>query len=105
MSSSRVLALAIPLLVIAGCTWVKPEPGAEQVAIRGAEQVASCERIGRTTVSVRERVAAVQRRPGRVEEELATLARNSAHEIGGNVIVADGPVSNGQRRYLVYRCE
>ena len=102
-----LLAIALPLLIglgLSGCTWVKPEAGADDVVVRTAAQVGQCERIGQTTTSVRDRVAAVQRRPGRVEEELETLARNSAAELGGNTLVADGPVRDGQRRFLIYSC-
>lgn len=91
-------------LLLSACTWVKTEPGAERVQLRSTEQVRHCERIGQTTTSVRDRVAGVQRKPGTVEEELANLARNSAIELGGDTIVADGPVRDGQRRFIVYRC-
>lgn len=91
-------------LIVSGCTWVKDEAGAEAVQLRTAEQVRTCERLGQTTVSVRDRVAGVQRKPGKVEEELETLARNSAIELGGNTIVVDGPVRDGQRRYSVWQC-
>ncbi len=103
----RVVAVCLLLVIgagLGGCTWVKPEAGADEVAVRSAAQVGQCERIGQTTTSVRDRVAAVQRSPGKVEEELETLARNSAAELGGNIIVADGPVRDGQRRFLIYTC-
>lgn len=96
--------LLIPLLGLSACTWVKTDPGAERVQVRSSDQVRQCERLGQTTASVRDRVAAVQRRPGRVEEELETLARNSAVDLGGDTIVAEGPVRDGQRRYSVWRC-
>lgn len=87
-----------------GCAWVKSDPGADQVAVAESHAVSGCERLGQTTVSLRDRVGAVQRRPGRVAEELAVLGRNSAAEIGGDTIVADGPVQDGQRRFNIYRC-
>lgn len=102
-----LFSVCVPLVIglgLSGCTWVKPEVGADDVLVRTAAQVGQCERIGQTTTSVRDRVAAVQRSPGRVEEELETLARNSAVELGGNTLVADGPVRDGQRRFLIYTC-
>lgn len=91
-------------LVLGGCTWVKTDPGAERVKLASASEVRQCQRLGQTTVSVRDRVSGVQRRAERVADELADLARNSALELGGDTIVADGPVRDGQRRFNVYRC-
>jgi hypothetical protein len=103
--SIRTMTLTLlAALAVSACTWVKTEPGAERVQLRSAEHVRNCERIGQTTTSVRDRVAAVQRRPGKVEDELDDLARNSAVELGGDTIVADSPVRDGQRRYIVYHC-
>ena len=97
--------LAFMILALGtGCTWVKTDPGAEQVRLASANEVRQCQRLGQTTVSVRDRVSGVQRRPGRVADELADLARNSAVEMNGDTIVADGPVVDGQRRFSVYRC-
>jgi len=95
---------AILTTLVGGCTWVELQSGAESVELRSASAVHSCERLGRTTTSVRERVGAFQRSPGKVEEELANLARNSALELGGDTIVADGPVRDGEQRFLIYRC-
>ncbi len=91
-------------LFASSCTWVKHDPGAEDIELVEADAVADCETLGRTTASVRDRVAAVQRNPGRVREELAALARNSALEMGGDTIVAAGPVDDGQRTFRIYRC-
>lgn len=99
------IPILFTIFIISGCAnWVKLEPGAENIRLVGPEHVTACERVGQATTSVRERVAAYQRKPGKVEEELANLARNSALEIGGDTIVTDGPVNDGQRRFLIYRC-
>jgi len=100
---SHLLAILIAS-VLGGCTWVKTDPGAEQVSLASPMEVRQCQRLGQTTVSVRDRVSGVQRRAERVADELADLARNSAIELGGDTIVADGPVRDGQRRFNVYRC-
>lgn len=90
--------------LISGCTWVKTEPGAERVRVATAAEVGQCQRLGQTTVSLRDRVGAVQRRPGRVADELAVLARNSAVEISGDTIVPAGPVQDGRRNFDIYSC-
>ena len=99
-----VIALTLVAFTLGGCTWVRTDPGAEQVALATPAEVRQCQRLGQTTVSVRDRVTGVQRRAERVADELADLARNSAVELGGDTIVADGPVRDGQRRFNVYRC-
>jgi len=104
MKSTLKLVLLIPCLFLAACTWVKIDPGADQVQLLTAEQVRQCEALGQATTSVRDRVAGVQRSPGKVEDELAALARNSAFEMGGNVIVRDSPVRGGQQRFRIYNC-
>ncbi|NBB92957.1 MAG: DUF4156 domain-containing protein [Gammaproteobacteria bacterium] len=96
--------IASAVVLTAGCTWVKLERGAEGVRLVQPSMVTNCERLGTTTTSVRDRVAGVERSPGRIEAELADLARNSAWELNGDTIVADGPIEDGQRRYVIYRC-
>jgi len=104
MKSTLKLVLLIPCLLLSACTWVKTDPGAEQVQLKTTEQVRGCEALGQATTSVRDRVAGVQRSPGKVEDELAALARNSALDLGGNTIVRDSPVRGGQQRFRIYNC-
>ncbi len=102
---ARLLTILILATAMAGCTtWVKLDDGAENIRLVPTGEVGNCERVGQTTVSVRDRVSLYQRRPAQVEKELANLARNSALEIGGDTIVADGPVDEGRQRFIVYRC-
>lgn len=101
---TRPLLLALSLW-ITGCAWVALDDDGRSVLAVEPSAVEECRRIGKTTVSVRDRVAAVQRSPSRVGSELETLARNSAAEMGGNRIVALTPVRDGAREYAVYRCD
>lgn len=98
------LMIGAAALVLAGCTWVKLERGAEGVRLVEPSHVRNCERLGSTTTSVRSRVAGVERSPAKVEAELADLARNSAWDMNGDTIVADGPIEDGERRFIIYRC-
>ncbi|WP_376696518.1 DUF4156 domain-containing protein [Wenzhouxiangella sp. EGI_FJ10305] len=99
-----LIAGAVAAALTAGCSWVKLERGAEGVRLVEPSMATNCERLGTTTTSVRERVAGVERSPGKVEAELADLARNSAWDLNGDTIVADGPVQDGERRFIIYRC-
>ncbi len=99
-----IAAGLLALGIVGGCTWVQPEDGAEEVRLVEKRHVEGCQRLGSTTTEVRDRVAAVQRRPGKVEEELDTLAKNSAAEAGGDTLVATSDVRDGRRTYDIYRC-
>lgn len=100
----RMLAAVVATALLAGCNWVDLKPGADTVDLRSPSQVHSCERLGATTTSVRDRVGIFNRDTDKVGRELADLARNSALELGGDTIVPDGPIEDGERRFLIYRC-
>jgi hypothetical protein len=69
-----------------------------------AEDVTACKRMGKTTVKTAPKVVGLKRHEYKVEEELDTLARNSAVELGGDTVVrVDEPVE-GRQVYEVYRC-
>ena len=89
---------------LVGCTWVKRPPAADRIVVVTEAEAASCTRLGQVRSSVRDRVAGVQRRAEKVAEELETLARTSAMELGGDALVPLGPVRGGAREYVVYRC-
>lgn len=101
------LRLASLLLggLLAGCTWVEMTPEAERVRIVPADRVADCRQIGTLSTYTKAKVAGVSRNDEKVKEELDTLARNEAAEMGADTIVADSEVSNGRREYVVYRCQ
>lgn len=99
-----VLLAVFATALLAGCSWVDLKPGADRVNLRSSSQVHSCERLGATTTSVRDRVGFYNRNSDKVGEELADLARNSALELGGDTIVPDGPIDDGERRFIIYRC-
>ena len=101
----KIMAGAIVLAaLLAGCTWVKPTPEGEKVVVLSAAEVKNCKRLGHTTVSVLSKVAGLDRHQEKVEKELKTLARNTAAEIGGDAVVPEGEIKDGQQRFGVYRC-
>lgn len=99
------IALLATVLACTGCTWVKPVPEAESIRIAGPAEVEACTRVGSTRASVRDRVASVQRSPGKVAEEIERLARASALEMGADTLVPAGPVRDGAREFIVYQCK
>jgi hypothetical protein len=98
-------ACALLLVGLAGgCTWVKTTAEGETVRVASAGDVDSCERKGKVTVSVKNRVAAVERKPTKVATELAALARNEAPGMGGDTVVPESAVAEGRQQFGVYRC-
>jgi hypothetical protein len=90
---------------LSACTWVKTTPEGEAVRVASADAVADCERKGKVTVSLKNRVAGVERKPTKVAEELATLARNEAAGLGGDTVVAETDPSEGSQVFGVYDCK
>ncbi len=100
----RLLVVLLVFGIHACADWVPLESRGQGVSVATAEKVRDCEYRGRTIVSVADRVAGVERDPARVAAELERLARNHAPKIGGDTIVPEGPVRDGERAYRVYRC-
>jgi len=100
-----ICVLMIGLAAAAGgCTWVKPTPAGESVQVASADAVGDCVRKGKVTVSLKNRVAGVERKPTKVANELATLARNEGATLGGDTVVAETAVSEGSQVFGVYQC-
>lgn len=104
MKYRRMMLLVMLPVVMAACTWVKVTPSAEKVRLLEDHQVGECKKLGKTTVSVLAKVAFVARDEETVEGELATLARNSAADMGGNAIVQVSKVVDGEQSFAVYHC-
>jgi hypothetical protein len=93
------------ILLLSGCTWVKPTPGGDHVQVASSPtEVVGCKQLGNTTVSLLDRVGAIKRNQKKVEDELSVLGRNSAAEMGGDTILPISEVFQGERRFAVYRC-
>lgn len=92
------------LLVMAGCTWVKTTPEGQKVRVLEPEEVASCKRIGNTTVTGKASLAGIDRNQNKVAEELRTLARNSAARIGGDTVVPVAGIKGDSQVFTVYKC-
>lgn len=95
----------ISSLSMAACTWVKPIPGSEQVALVKSAHVAQCKKIGIATARTKAKVALLQRKPVKVAEELLTLARSQAFDMGGDTIISKAAPEQGMQRFEVYSCK
>ena len=96
-----ILFLAFSL---SACTWVKLTPEGEKVRVLSAQEVQSCTKKGKTTVSVKADIAGIERDQDKVKEELEILARNSAIDLNGDTVVPASEIKDGKQVFDVYRC-
>jgi hypothetical protein len=109
MRSNSIVLLAASCLAVAvapSCAWVSLEPEAETVRVApSAEAVQGCQKVGTIQSQTTARIGFIARSKKKISEELDTLARNNAAEMGADTIVAEGPPSvEGQQRFAAYRC-
>lgn len=100
---NAVLAVAMTAL-LGGCSFVKLDSGAEEVLVLKAERTQDCERLGQTRVSVATKIGFIERGKSAISENLETLARNSATEMGGDTITAETQVSDGKQTFGIFDC-
>ena len=104
MPIRTLVASLLVCLGLAGCTWVKLTSEGETVSVTNTVD-AACKKLGTTTSIGRSELASIDRNKDKVAIELETLARNHAVGMGGNTIVAQGPVTQeGQQTFSVYHC-
>ena len=99
-----LVIMVVNFFLLAGCTWVHVSPPGEMVRVLSAAEVAGCEKVGVTTVSLLAEVVGVKRSQRKVATELETLGRNSGAEMGGDTIVPVSDIINGEQTFDVYRC-
>lgn len=90
--------------VLAGCTWVKPEPRSGQVELQTLADINLCRKLGEVTATTVGRVAFVDRDRAKMAAELVQLARNEAQVMGGDTIAALSEIRAGEQRFGVYKC-
>lgn len=103
MAVGRSLTL-VSLVLLTGCTFVKPTEQAVGVRVGTAAEVVNCQRLGQTSVSTLARVAGLPRYESSIQDELNTLARNSGAKMGGDTVVPAAPHEEGAQSFIIYRC-
>ena len=102
--SMVMLSAATAVVLMTGCAWVKPTPGGSRVSVVTNDQANYCEKIGQTKANTQKSVGFLDRNASKISEELITLARNSAYEMGGNAIIPITQVVDGKQTFAVLRC-
>lgn len=99
-----VMSLLIAAVVTSSCTWVKITPEGEKVRVLSKSEVTSCKKLGKTTTTLKDKIAGVKRNKEKVEKEMQALARNSAADMGGDTVVPISEVTEGRQIFDVYKC-
>ncbi len=97
-------AMIVLAASLTACTWVELTPEGERVRVLTAAEVAKCEVVGKTTVSLAAKVLGIKRHPEDVQNELNMLARNSAVDLRGDTVVPIAAPVDGKQTFAVYRC-
>ena len=102
--------IAVVLLTLSwsmsGCTWVSIDsPAAERVRVAQPSAVENCRKVGATKARTQPTLGIFDRSNAKVAEELQTMARNDAPGLGGDTVVAEGPISlEGVQDFGIYDC-
>lgn len=96
----------ISCLALSACqSWVQLTPeGAAVTLVGDAAKVSPCTRVGRANVQTLGKIAGVERGGQRLQDELLTLARNEAADLGGDTVVPESLITDGRQVFGVYRC-
>lgn len=100
----KVICTIAFCLAAGGCTWVEPKPGASSVSLVTSAHVSNCTSIGTSVSQVMAKIGFINRSDDKVAEELLTLAKNSAVEMGGDTLVAEGVPGEGTQKFRIYKC-
>ncbi|MDT8428863.1 MAG: DUF4156 domain-containing protein [Pseudomonadales bacterium] len=102
----NLFLLALTGSVMLSCSsWVQLTSAGTEVQLATPAEVTSCTRLGTSNANVLDRVAFIQRGTQRLQDELVTLARNDAGDMGGNRVVAESTITEGAQTFGVYRCD
>jgi len=105
MNLQRLSIVSGVITFTVACTWVEPVARAESVALVNDAHVVSCQKLGQTTSNVKDKLGIIKRRQHKVSEELLTLAKNTAVEMGGDSVVALSEPSDGEQSFAIFRCQ
>ncbi len=97
-------AISVLVLVLAGCTWVEPTKESSNVTLVKSYNVKTCLKLGAIKATVKHKVGVITRNPVVVTEELVTVAKNRAAEMGADSIVSQGELQEGTMSFDLYRC-
>lgn len=101
----KIFALFISFATFSACSnWVGLTIEGEGVRLATADEISNCSRLGRTRSHTLDRLIGVERGADRLQQELLTLAKNDAGAMGGDVIVPESLIEEGEQLFGIYSC-
>ena len=106
MKSNRLVRslFFLSIIFLEACVWVDLKPGGQSVRVVNASESPRCKRVGHVTSETTAEIIGIPRDGESVNNELTRIARNQAADMGGNAVLAIGPVRNGSQNFDVLRC-
>ncbi len=100
----KVALVLLTCVCLMACTWVKPEEGAQDIALVKPAHVETCKKLGTASATSKSKVLGITRGERKVAEELLVLAKNEALSLGGDTLVSETSPEEGQQHFSVYKC-
>ncbi|MDW8478771.1 MAG: DUF4156 domain-containing protein [Xanthomonadales bacterium] len=100
-AASATLPLAA---LLAGCAFVEPDARGREVEVAYFGVAGGCRPLGEVSVRVPHRLLGIERSAVRVRDELESLARNEAAELGADTIEPVAEPQDGRQSFRAYRC-
>jgi hypothetical protein len=102
---TNVIIICAVALSMFCCTWVSVTEEGQNVRVLQVNEVAGCEKIGSVGAKTTDHVTIFARSERKIQQELESLARNEATELGGDAVVPIGTEKEGRQSFDVYRCQ
>lgn len=96
--------VSVMTIFFSACNWVQLTSAGRNVELATAAAVQTCQRIGSTEAETLDKLVLVERGSNTLQQELVTLARNEAGDLGGNRVVPESVITDGVQTFGVYRC-
>ena len=103
-TTNHILLIAAVSLIISSCAAIKLSAGGEKIRVLAPDEISSCKKLGKTNTSITDSMLGIDRPIEALKRELVTIARNSAHDMGGDTIVPLTLVEGGKQTFNVYKC-
>lgn len=105
MRKTLLITVALTVL-LSGCSWgIKLDHAGRQVHTNWNGDMSVCQRLGKVTVSVANRLGPLNRNNIKVRDELEVLARNEAGAMqGADTIQPLAEPRDGNQPWAVYQC-
>ena len=101
---AQLFTLSMLIISLPACTWVEATREGSEVTLVKSFNVKNCKKLSTVVATVKHKVGIIKRDNDTVKEELITVARNRAAELGGDSIVAQQPAIDGAMSFDVFRC-